>query len=154
MPKIYAIACTQWVPQPLENIFDFFSRPANLQELTPPLLDFHILEAPEQIRAGSLIRYRLRVHKIPVRWTTQIVEWDPPRRFVDVQLKGPYKLWRHQHTFTADRGGTTISDHVDYLLPMGPLGQIVHALLVRKDVQQIFDFRRRKMQDLFGSALV
>lgn len=150
MAKIYSISSTQWVPRPLEEVFEFFSRPANLQELTPPLLNFHILEAPEHIQAGSLIRYRLKVHKVPVSWTTEIVEWEPPRRFVDVQLKGPYSLWRHQHTFVAERGGTTISDHVDYSLPFGPLGQIVHGLFVRRDVEQIFAFRGVKMRELFG----
>ena len=151
LAKIYTISRTQWVPKPLNEVFDFFSRPANLQELTPPLLDFHILEAPEQIRAGSLIRYRLRVHKVPVNWTTEIVEWKPPLRFVDIQLKGPYTLWRHQHTFAVERGGTTISDRVSYSLPLGPLGQIVHALIVRRDVEQIFEFRSVKMQELFGT---
>jgi hypothetical protein len=150
LPKTYTISRTQWVPRPLDAIFEFFSRPANLQELTPPLLDFRILEAPEKLRAGSLIRYRLRVHKLPVQWTTEIVAWEPPHRFVDLQLKGPYQLWRHEHTFAAERGGTTISDCVEYALPFGPVGRIVHALLVRRDVEHIFEFRDRKMRELFG----
>jgi ligand-binding SRPBCC domain-containing protein len=151
LAKTYTFAGKQWVPQPLDVVFDFFSRPANLQSLTPPWLDFHITEAPEELRKGSLIRYRLRIHKIPVRWTTEIVEWNPPQSFVDLQIAGPYKLWRHRHSFAAENGGTTIEDRVQYSLPFDIVGEIAHWAMVQSDVRQIFAYREHRMKELFGS---
>ena len=151
MSKIYNLNRSQWVPRPTTEIFDFFSQPRNLQLLTPPLLDFHITDAPAELQAGSLIRYKLRTHGVPARWLTEISEWNPPNRFVDIQLIGPYKSWHHQHTFVAERGGTTIHDAVDYVLPFGPMGNLVHWALVKRDVEQIFDYRQRKIADLFGA---
>ncbi len=150
MAKKYILRRSQWVPQAVDMVFDFFSRPANLQSITPPFLDFKITEAPAQLRVGSLIRYSLRIHKIAVRWTTEIAAWDPPHSFVDVQISGPYRLWRHTHTFAPERGGTMIGDKVEYALPLGPLGRIAHWLLVRRDLGVIFDYRSDKMRELLG----
>ena len=150
MPSSYILTHTQWLPRPIGDVFDFFSRPSNLQVITPPLLNFHITEAPEHIQAGSLIRYRLRVHGVAIRWTTEIVAWNPPHSFIDVQLSGPYKLWHHEHKFVAERGGTTLSDEVQYALPFGPLGRLVHWMFVRRDVERIFEYRSQKMSELFG----
>jgi hypothetical protein len=141
---------SQWLPRSRQEIFEFFSHPANLQTLTPPWLDFQITESPDELQAGSLIRYKLRTHGIPLRWTTEITEWQPPYRFVDTQLSGPYKLWHHEHTFTEEHGGTMIGDTVRYALPFGPLGNLVHWLMVRRDVNGIFDYREKKMLELFG----
>ena len=91
MAKTYLLAQEQWVPRPLEEVFDFFSRPMNLDSITPPWLDFHITEAPDALRAGSHIRYQLRIHRVPVLWTTEITEWNPGMRFVDEQKSGPEK---------------------------------------------------------------
>lgn len=151
MAKTYILARTAWVPRPLDVVFDFFSRPANLQILTPPFLNFKITDVPEALRAGALIRYRLSVHGMPVRWVTEITEWNPPHRFVDIQLSGPYTLWRHTHTFVAENGGTTLKDEVQYSLPLGPLGRIAHWAVVKRDVNAIFDYRGEKMRELFGS---
>jgi hypothetical protein len=90
-----------------------------------------------------LIKYSLRWRIFPIRWTTEIIEWDPPHRFVDLQLKGPYKFWHHEHRFVAEGNGTRITDEVQYLLPFGPLGSIAHALKVKKDVQTIFAYRTK-----------
>ena len=121
--RTYYLERKQWVPASLEKVFSFFSRPENLQKLTPPWLDFRIVEAPAELSAGALIRYRLRVHGVPVGWLTAIREWDPPHRFVDEQLRGPYALWHHTHTFEphpdAD-GDTLMRDVVRYALPLGP----------------------------------
>jgi ligand-binding SRPBCC domain-containing protein len=148
----FVLAHTQWVPRPIDEVFDFFSHPSNLQVLTPKLLNFHITEAPEKIQTGSLIKYRLRIHGVPVRWTTEIAAWNPPHSFIDVQLSGPYKLWRHEHKFIAARGGTMLTDVVQYALPFGPLGKLVHRLFVRRDVERIFEFRSQKMIELFGTV--
>lgn len=141
----------QFVPKPLEEVFSFFSRAENLQRLTPPWLHFRILGVdPQPVRKGTLIRYSLRWRIFPIRWMTEILEWDPPNRFVDVQLKGPYKLWHHQHRFIAEAGGTRIIDEVQYALPFGVLGRIAHALKVRKDVATIFAYREDMVRRMFG----
>jgi ligand-binding SRPBCC domain-containing protein len=148
---IYTLRREQFVPVPLDEVFRFFSDAGNLQELTPSYLDFRILTPrPIEIRRGTLLDYRLKWHGLPIRWQTRILEWNPPRSFVDLQLKGPYKLWRHTHTFRAEEGGTRVGDVVNYELPLGPFGAIAHALMVRKDVESIFDFRREKIARLFS----
>lgn len=149
MPKTYTLARTQWIPRPVEAAFDFFSRASNLQSITPPWLNFHITEAPAELRAGALLRYKLRVHGIPIRWTTEITNWNPPYGFVDEQLSGPYALWHHEHTFVAEKGGTRIEDTVTYALPFGPFGRMGHWI-VRNDLKQIFDYRSQKIRELLG----
>jgi ligand-binding SRPBCC domain-containing protein len=140
----------QWIAKPLADVFTFFSRPENLQEITPPWLSFHIVSAERELRTGSIIEYRLRVHGLPTRWKSEISEWDPPHRFVDTQLRGPYALWRHQHSFTAENDGTRIRDQVDYALPLGVLGELAHTLMVRRDVESIFAYRQKRLLELLG----
>jgi ligand-binding SRPBCC domain-containing protein len=143
----------QTVPRPVDEVFAFFSKAENLQELTPPWLHFHILSVdPAPVRKGTLIRYSLRWRIFPIHWTTEILEWDPPYSFVDVQLKGPYKLWRHEHRFKAEGTSTVISDRVQYRLPFGPLGWIAHMLKVRRDVETIFAYRTQVVNRIFGNA--
>src|ERR1700761_401614 len=114
-----------WVPHPQAAVFDFFSRAENLEQLTPPWMHFRILTAqPIEMKQGVNIRYALRVRGFPLRWLTNIERWEPPYEFVDVQLKGPYTMWRHTHRFSSLRGGTTMVDVVQYRLPFGPLGQL------------------------------
>ena len=118
--KTYTLAFTQQVARPLPEVFSFFSRAENLEELTPPWLNFKICKAePQPVQKGTLINYSLRVHGLPLRWTSEIVEWEPPHRFVDLQLRGPYKLWRHEHRFEARDDGTLISDTINLSLPLG-----------------------------------
>ena len=140
----------QLVPRPLEEVFAFFSDPHNLQRITPPWLDFEVLGMSDsQMREGLLIDYRLRIHGIPIRWRSEITVWDPPRRFVDEQRRGPYRLWIHEHTFEARGDGTLVCDHVQYSVPGGV---IVQKLFVARDVGRIFAFRRRKLEELFRTA--
>jgi ligand-binding SRPBCC domain-containing protein len=149
--KTYTLNFQQQVSRPLREIFDFFSRAENLEELTPPWLNFKILKAePQSVQRGTVIQYSLRLHGIPLRWMSEIVEWEPPHRFVDLQLRGPYKLWRHEHRFEARDGGTLISDTIHLALPLGFLGQIAYKVKVHSDVQEIFAFRREKICALFG----
>lgn len=147
----YELISEQWVPQPLEKVFNFFSRPQNLQEITPPWLNFRIARVEGELHAGSLIEYKLRVHGFPMRWTSEIAEWMPPNRFVDNQIRGPYALWHHEHSFTAANGGTRIRDEVHYILPFGIVGRMVHELMVRRDVSAIFTYRRKRLEELLGS---
>lgn len=149
--KTYTLAFTQQVTRPLAEVFNFFSRAENLEELTPPWLNFKILKAePQPVQQGTVIHYSLRFHGIPLRWTSEIVEWEPPHCFVDLQLRGPYKLWRHEHRFEARDGGTLISDTINLSLPFGFLGQIAYKVKVQSDVQEIFTFRKEKIRALFG----
>lgn len=146
---IYLLEREQWLPKPIDEVFAFFSRPENLQVITPPWLDFRMVKTPETLHAGSLIRYRLRWHRVPIRWTTEISEWNPPSGFVDREISGPYALWNHEHRFISQNGGTAMSDRVTYALPFGWFGEIAHTLAVRRDVEKIFDFRAETMTRLF-----
>lgn len=145
---IYHLNRAQWLPRPIDEVFSFFSRPENLQTITPPWLDFRMVQTPQALIAGSLIRYRLRWHLIPIRWTTKITEWNPPNGFVDRALSGPYALWNHEHSFVTQDGGTMMRDHVTYALPFGPLGRLAYPW-VGPDVERIFDFRAETMRSLF-----
>jgi ligand-binding SRPBCC domain-containing protein len=149
--KTYTLAFAQQVSRPLPEVFSFFSRAENLEVLTPPWLNFKILKvAPQPIQQGTLINYSLRVHGIPLHWISEIVEWEPPHRFVDLQLRGPYKVWRHEHRFEARDGGTLISDTISLALPLGILGQLAYKMKVQSDVDEIFAFRKTKVRTLFG----
>jgi len=140
-----------WLPHSREEVFEFFSAARNLEQITPPLLKFEVL-TPEPIPMGegTLIDYRLRVHGLPLRWRTKITRWNPPYQFADIQLRGPYKLWDHTHTFLEEDGGTRMIDEVTYELPFGPLGDIVHTLMVRRDVEEIFRYRNGVIGALFA----
>jgi hypothetical protein len=147
----YTLHREQWVPRPLDEVFAFFSDAKNLEILTPAWLKFKILTpGPIAIAPGTHIQYRLSWHGIPLRWTTEITRWNPPTDFEDIQLSGPYKLWRHTHRFRAHNGGTQMSDTVEYALPFGFLGRIAHALQVRRNVEKIFDYRYERIQQMFG----
>lgn len=138
-----------WLPRPRNEIFPFFAEARNLETLTPSWLKFEVLTpAPIEMRPGALIDYRIRVHGIPIRWRTEISEWQAPHRFVDRQLKGPYTLWHHTHTFEERDGGTLCLDDVRYR-PRG--GALVNWLFVRRDVDRIFRFRQQRLRELFGS---
>jgi ligand-binding SRPBCC domain-containing protein len=140
-----------WIPQPPDSVFDFFSRAENLERITPPWLRFRILTpSPIAMRRGALIEYALRLHGLPIRWQTRIEEWDPPLGFVDVQVKGPYLLWRHTHRFVPANNGTTVIDRVEYALPFGFVGGVVHRLQVRRDLERIFDYRERQTRSTLG----
>ncbi len=141
----------QWVPYRLEKLFPFFSDEKNLEILTPPWLGFKVLrKSTAQVTQGTLIDYKLKIHGAPVRWRTRIEEWTPPHRFVDTQLKGPYQLWHHTHTFEPLGNGTLLTDRVFYKLPLWPLGIVAQAF-VNKDVQQIFAYRRTTIAKKFAS---
>jgi len=148
----YILRAEQYVPRPLAEVFAFFSKAENLEQFTPPWLHFQILTVdPTPVQKGTLIRYALRWRIFPIRWTTEITEWEPPHRFVDLQLKGPYKLWHHEHRFISEGDGTRITDEVQYMLPFGILGSIAHAVKVKRDVETIFAYRTNAVNRLFGA---
>jgi ligand-binding SRPBCC domain-containing protein len=151
MMTIHRLHRELWIPRPLPAVFDFFSRPENLEQITPPWLRFRILTPPPiAMKKGAVIEYALRVRGFPMRWLTEIERWDPPHGFVDVQRKGPYRLWRHTHRFFEADGGTRIVDDVAYALPFGPLGSLVHRFQVARDVSKIFDYRTERVRSLVG----
>jgi ligand-binding SRPBCC domain-containing protein len=151
--RIHTLRREQRLPGAPEAVFGFFADARNLEAITPPLLSFRVVTtAPIVMGAGTRIRYRLRVHGMPVSWLTEITAWEPPYRFVDEQLTGPYALWQHTHTFEADGDATVMRDVVRYGIGYGPLGTLAHALLVRRDLQRIFDYRAEQVPRLLAGA--
>lgn len=145
--KIFRLNSEQWIRRPLGEVFAFFSNPVNLETITPTWLQFEIkTKSPFTMQEGALINYSLRLHGLPLSWTSRITVWEPPRRFVDDQVKGPYRLWHHEHTFEEKDGGTLVVDHVDYAV-LG--GSFINKLLVARDVARIFEFRRNKLAEIF-----
>jgi ligand-binding SRPBCC domain-containing protein len=142
---VHVLERRQRLPVPAERAFAFFSDARNLEAITPPWLRFRVLTSgPSEMRPDALIEYRLRLHGIPLSWLTRIEVWEPPHRFVDVQLNGPYALWEHTHTFAPDGAdAVVISDRVRYALPLGRLGELALRLFVRRDLDRIFDHRMR-----------
>ncbi|MCS7197428.1 MAG: SRPBCC family protein [Candidatus Bipolaricaulota bacterium] len=153
MPRIYRLLRTQIVPADIERVWEFFATPRNLNELTPPEMDFTILSgADEPMYPGQLIEYRIQiVPGIVVSWLTEIVHVEPKRRFIDEQRFGPYQFWYHEHRFEPTREGTCIEDYVTYALPLGIIGGVVHELWVRRRLEYIFDFRRQAIERIFGT---
>lgn len=140
----------QLIPRPRSEVFRYFADAANLQAITPEFLRFRILTPlPIEMRAGALIEYRLQLFGVPFHWKTRIEEWRPEERFVDQQLSGPYRRWWHLHTFEERPGGTLMRDRVEYELPFGPVGRRAHQVLVRRQLEAIFDFRRRAIEEIF-----
>lgn len=143
----------QWFAQSPAELFPFFADARNLERITPEFLAFRVLKtSTAEVGEGTLIDYRLRLHGIPVGWQSRIDEWQPSRRFVDRQVRGPYRLWHHTHTFEDSRGGTLVRDRVRYAVPLGGLGQLVAGGLVRRDLDAIFDFRYRRLREIFAQG--
>ncbi|HYI79240.1 MAG TPA: SRPBCC family protein [Thermoleophilaceae bacterium] len=140
--KIHVLEREQLLPRPPREVFPFFADARNLEAITPPLLGFRVVTpAPTEMRAGTLLQYRLRLHGLSLDWLTRIAEWAPGERFVDEQIAGPYRLWHHTHEFEPHGDGATMMrDTVRYALPLWPLGELA-APLVRRDLARIFDFR-------------
>lgn len=145
--KVRIFERVQMVPRSLEETFRFFSDPHNLERLTPAFLNFKFLSKPPAVmHPGTVIDYQIRLYGIPVHWRTRIEVVEPPNKFVDVQEKGPYALWRHSHTFrAAGERQTEMTDRVEYALPLGPLGEVAYYLFVARSLREIFDYRTREL---------
>jgi ligand-binding SRPBCC domain-containing protein len=145
--KIREFQSELWLPLTPGELFPFFADAINLDAITPPWLHFHIVTPPPiAMREGALIDYRLRMHGIPLRWRTRINAWQPPHRFVDEQIRGPFRQWIHEHTFEASAGGTLARDVVRYAVPFD---SIAHRWLVRPDVERIFQYRTSALLQRF-----
>lgn len=140
----------QLIKKPIKEVFAFFEKPENLAIITPPSMGFQILTPlPIDMKCGALIDYTIRIQGLPMRWTTMITEYDPPHKFVDVQIRGPYAFWHHTHTFEQTDQGTIMTDIVQYILPFGILGRLVHAFTVEGQLKNIFEYRARKIEEYF-----
>ncbi len=145
--RTFVFEAEQPFARPPEEVFPFFAEARNLQAITPPWLAFEVLTpAPIVMAAGTLIDYRLRWRLIPLPWRTEITAWQPPHLFVDEQVRGPYRLWRHEHRFEKRSGGTVMSDRVEYAVPGGT---VINWLLVARDVARIFTYRRQVLGNFF-----
>lgn len=139
----------------LQETFAVFEDPYNLAKITPESLKFRVTSPGRiQMRKGAEIEYTISWLGLPMHWKTLIREYEPPFFFVDEQAKGPYALWRHRHTFEPTENGTKVGDHVDYALPLGPFGGVAHALVVRKQLLGIFNYRQQQLGKLFGNNAV
>lgn len=146
---MYELETEIFLPRPLDEVFGFFADARNLEEITPSFLSFSVVSEGEiDMRPGTLIDYRLRVRGVPLRWQSEITAWDPPFRFVDEQRRGPYRVWHHEHTFEEVEGGVLARDKVRYD-HLG--GWLVNRFIVGPDVNKIFEYRQKRLLELFGS---
>lgn len=151
--SVHRLSARQFVARPIDEVFAFFSRPENLGRITPASMGFEFLTDDRDMRDGLEIRYRIRpLLGIPMTWTTRIAAYDPPHRFVDLQLGGPYRRWEHTHTFEAVPGGTIVSDEITYEVPLRPLGDLANRLVVRGELERIFRHRAETIRTLFAPA--
>ncbi len=135
----------------LDRTWDFFSAAENLPRITPAWMKFKILTPPPiVIEQDSILDYEIRWMNIPLHWRTRIIDWSPKRQFIDLQLKGPYSLWHHQHTFTPSDEGTICTDRVTYRVPVPIIGRIMNAVVVQRQLRGIFEFRRKVISDELG----
>jgi ligand-binding SRPBCC domain-containing protein len=152
---LYQLQREQLISCPIEDVFAFFADVRNLEAITPSWLNFRILTPlPIQMQPGAEIEYQLAWRFIRLRWKTVIQEWKPPNFFVDVQSRGPYRMWEHTHTFRSEAAGTRMLDSVRYQLPLGVFGRIAHSLRVRRDLNRIFDYRAETIGRLFRDRCV
>lgn len=149
----YVLESTQTIPAPVGQVFPFFEDPQNLGKITPARMRFEILDIQNlPMQRGTKIEYRIRPLGIPQSWETEIVEYEPGRLFVDLQTRGPYRFWRHRHTFADVDGATLMRDGVQYQMPLGPIGRLVHFLFVSRMLRDIFDYRERVVRETFQSS--
>jgi ligand-binding SRPBCC domain-containing protein len=153
--KSYQLNFEQLLPIPLAEAWDFFSSPLNLAKITPPEMAFTVTSTKEQtekIYPGMIITYKVSpMFGIKLNWMTEITHVAEEKYFIDEQRFGPYQFWHHQHHFKAVAGGTLMKDILTYGLPLGPLGQLANSIFVQNKVKEIFDFRERKVMELFGA---
>ena len=145
--KTFLFKTQQTLERPITEVFEFFSDAHNLAMITPPWLRFEVLTpAPIEMLPGTRIDYQLRLHGIPLRWQSEITEWNPPHGFADEQRRGPYRYWRHIHTFSETENGVVIDDSVEYAVWGGGL---VNKFFVRPDIEKIFAYRSKQLDEIF-----
>jgi len=150
--KVYSFQTKQILPISIEKAWDFFSSPKNLKEITPDYMDFKILSdlGDGKMYEGQIIEYTVKpVLSIPLRWVTEITHMKKPFYFVDEQRAGPYNMWHHQHKFEETAYGVEMTDLLHYAIPLGPLGRIANHIFVRKQLVNIFNYRKSKVNKIF-----
>ena len=149
--RIWRLSAVQHLDHPIDEVFPFFADAHNLEKLTPDFLKFEVLTPkPIEMRSGLILHYKLKVRALPIRWTTEILDWDPPHKFIDNQAKGPYALWHHTHTFEpTDDGATICRDEVRYRPAGWFLAPLVNRLAVQRDVTNIFRYRFEQLEAFF-----
>ena len=150
---VYSLKTVQQIPIPLEEAWDFFSNPANLQKITPGNMSFKTISKyhGEKMYAGQIIEYKVKpVLGIPLYWMTEITHVQDKEYFIDEQRSGPYRMWHHQHLFKSIEGGVEMTDIVHYKIPLWILGVIANTLFVKRQLHEIFEYRYKKVEDLFG----
>ena len=141
-----------WLARPRSDVFAFLADPSNLARVMPPRLDVRLLTPGVTMAAGAVLEFRIVWLGVPLRWRMFVREWDPPYRFVDVQVNGPYARWEHRHRLLEDGGGTWIEDRVTYGLPFGGLGRLAHAALVHRQLRALWAYRQRRLGELVTHA--
>jgi len=150
---VYTLECEMIAAKSVEYTFGLFENPYNLAKMTPPELGFQVTSTETvEMRRFAEIEYRIKWLGLPMHWKTLITEYEPPFLFEDEQAKGPFALWRHRHTFLPTDQGTKVADHVDYVLPFGPLGRLAHGLIVGEQLKKIFRYRQDKLSELLGGG--
>lgn len=152
--SVYQLQDELFINAPLNEVWDFFSDPRNLQKITPDHMGFkHVYEPDaEKVYPGMLLVYKVSpILGIPLTWITEITQVEPQKRFVDDQVKGPFGLWHHIHEFDEVEGGTLARDILYYRMPFGILGQLAHSFTVAKQTKEIFKFRKAAVEKIFGS---
>lgn len=150
---LHELRCEVLVRRPITDVFSVFENPYNLLRLTPQWLNFRVTSKDRVVmREGAEIDYKIRWLGVPISWKTLITQYQPPFSFVDEAIEGPYLFWRHHHTFTEQPEGTLVTDLVDYALPFGPLGQLVHRLVVGRQLRHIFAFRQQALKNILGKT--
>jgi ligand-binding SRPBCC domain-containing protein len=155
--KVYTLQRTQFLPVSLREAWNFFSNPANLSRITPPHMGFRILHMSggRHMYPGQIIRYIVHgIPGIPMHWMTEITHVEEPYYFVDEQRSGPYAFWHHQHRFQETDGGVVMTDEVNYALPLGILGRVAHVVFVQRELNRIFDYRYRILEEIFNPQKV
>jgi ligand-binding SRPBCC domain-containing protein len=146
----YILESRVWLARARPEVFAFFAAAENLVKLTPPSWRLEIVAGPPALSSSAVLDLKMSWLGVPMTWRAFIREWDPPYRFVDVQVRGPYARWEHRHRFLEERSGTWVEDRVTYRLPLGPLGRAAHALLVRRQITAMWRYRTMRLGELVG----
>jgi ligand-binding SRPBCC domain-containing protein len=152
--RTYVLRCEMLTKCSLRETFEVFEDPQNLSRITPAWLNFKVVSQSAEMRKGAEMDYIISWLGLPMRWKTLITEYEPPFLFVDEQTRGPYHSWKHRHTFEPSNEGTRVGDRVEYSLPLGPLGQVAHAAIVKRQLTDVFEFRQRELTKIFGGRTV
>ena len=152
--KYFELIEKQYIDKTIDEVFNFFSKPENLEVITPKYLKFSIkTPLPITMEEGQVIEYKIRLRGIPMKWKSRISSYNPPHSFIDEQIKGPYSYWHHTHIFKVNGNGTDIIDHVKYNLPFGLIGVFANYFFVNKDLKKIFKYRKSTINEIFSDKI-